>query len=187
MILSLCLFAVSIFLPTLSSSPTPPKLNMFDCRTLAVALPGKVFFPGSSNYTSSAHSYFAAFENELAPTCIVLPANAQDVSTIITHIKGPALSGQVQLAIRSGGHTPWAGAANIQNGITLDLQHLTGVNVSASTKVASIGSGERWSSVYSQLGAQGLAIAGGRVSKVGVAGLITGGTPQLCYPTLIAP
>ena len=149
-----------------------------DCRALSVALPEKVFFPGSSNYTSSVGSYFAAFENELAPTCVVRPASAQDVSKIITSVNVFALSGKVQLAVRGGGHTPWAGAANIESGITLDLQNLTGVTVDPSTKVASVASGERWSSVYSQLGAQGLAVAGGRVSKVGVAGLATGGALQ---------
>ena len=121
MILSLFLFTTSMVLPTLSKSLSAPSPNKFDCRTLAVALLGKVFFPESPNYTSSANSYFAAFQNELAPTCIVQPASAQDVSTIITRIKGPALSGQVLLAVRSGGHTLWAGAANIQNGVTLDL------------------------------------------------------------------
>ena len=46
-------------------------------------------------------------------------------------------------------------------------------------------SGERWSSVYSQLDAQGLAVAGGRVSKVGDAGLIIGGTSHLPSTTLV--
>ena len=160
------------FLPLISYSAA-----MSDAKTMA-ALPGKVFFPGSSNYTSSVGSYFAAFENELTPTCVVRPTSAQDVSEIISGINTLALSGQVQLAVRGGGHTPWAGAANIQSGITLDLQNLTGVTVDPSTKVASVGSGERWSSVYSQLGAQGIAVAGGRVSKVGVAGLMTGGVVQ---------
>ena len=171
-------------LPATLTSVPDPNTNSFDCRALSTLLPGKVFFPGSFNYTSSVSSYFAAFENELAPTCVIRPANAQDVSTIITHTRIPALSGQVQLAIRGGGHTPWAGAANIQNGITLDLQDLKGVVVDHTTKIASIGSGERWSSVYSQLAAQGLAVAGGRVSKVGVAGLITGGTLQL-HPRML--
>lgn len=150
-----------------------------DCKALANALPGKVHFPGSIQYTTSENSYFAAFENELSPTCIVRPQSAADVSTIIKRVGSPSFGGRVQLAIRGGGHTPWAGAANIDNGVTMDLQGLTGVNVNARTKIASLGAGERWSSVYEQLGAQGLAVAGGRVSKVGVGGLITGGTSYL--------
>lgn len=145
-----------------------------DCKALANALPGRVHFPGSIQYTTSDSSYFAAFENELSPTCIIQPRSTAEVSTIIKTI-GSSFRGQVQLAIRGGGHAPWAGAANIDNGITMDLQGLTGVHVNAGTKIASLGSGERWSSVYEQLEAQGLAVAGGRVSKVGVGGLITGG------------
>ena len=57
----------------------------------------------------------------------------------------------------------------------MDLQEMTGIQVDPRSGIASVASGERWSRVYEQLGAQGLAVAGGRVSKVGVAGLITGG------------
>ena len=172
-------------LPVISSSTPAPGVKTFDCQALSGLLPAKVFFQGDSDNASIVGSYFAAFENELAPTCVIRPTSAQDVSTIVTHTQQLALSGPVQLAVRGGGHTPWAGAASIQNGITLDLQNMTGVTVDPSTKVASIGSGERWSSVYSQLGAQGLAVAGGRVSKVGVAGLITGGASAIHrYPLL---
>ena len=150
-----------------------------DCDALANALPGRVYAPGSTEYETSDRSYFAAFENELSPACIVQPRSSAEVSTVIKTIASRALG---YLAIRSGGHTPWAGAANINNGVTLDLQALTGVRVDPNTGIASIASGERWSSVYEQLGAQGLAIAGGRVSKVGVGGLITGG---LSYPRLL--
>lgn len=146
------------------------------CTTLSGKFPGSVFFPGSVEYTASTGSYFSAFENELQPTCIVRPNNAKELAEIIRLISPAALSGQIQLAIRSGGHTPWAGSANINNGITLDLQKMTGVNVNPQTDIVSIGAGERWHGVYANLGARGLAVAGGRVSKVGVGGLITGGT-----------
>ncbi|MCJ1310157.1 hypothetical protein MMC25_003818 [Agyrium rufum] len=146
-----------------------------ECKALSKLFSGKVFFPGSIPYNESVGSYFAAFEDELSPTCVVRPANANDVSNIIRLVSVPALLGQLQFAVRGGGHTPWAGAANIDNGITIDMQNMTGVKVNARTGVASIGSGERWSSVYQTLGSQGLTIVGGRVSKVGVAGLTTGG------------
>ena len=156
-----------------------------DCDALANALPGRVHTPGSLEYETIDRSYFAAFENELSPACIVQPQSSAEVSTVIKTIASRALG---YLAIRGGGHTPWAGAANINNGVTLDLQALTGVRVDPNTGIASVASGERWSSVYKQLGAQGLAVVGGRVSKVGVGGLITGGLshPRLIYRTQLS-
>jgi FAD/FMN-containing dehydrogenase len=74
-------------------------------------------------------------------------------------------------------HTPQAGAANIQDGITIDLQQLNQVTISSDKTVASIGPGNRWINIYTALDAQGLAAVGGRVATVGVGGLIVGGTP----------
>ena len=154
-----------------------------DYQSLSAAFPGKVFFPDSPEYNNSIVSYWAAFEKELSPSCIIMPTSAEDVSNVIKVVSEPALKGHFQLAIRGGGHTAWAGAANIDMGITLDLRYLTGINVDGETKICSIGAGERWGKVYSTLGAQGLAVAGGRVSKVGVAGLITGGLGLQIYDT----
>ena len=146
-----------------------------DYQTLSNTFPGKVFLPDSAEYINSIDSYWAAFEKELHPGCVFMPTTTEDVSSLIKAVSEPARKGHVQLAIRGGGHTSWAGAANINKGITLDLRHLTGINVDVETHVCSIGAGERWGNVYKTLGAQSLGIAGGRVSKVGVAGLITGG------------
>ena len=95
-----------------------------DFNVLANALPGRVHLPGSTEYEASNNSHFAAFENELSPACIVRPHNAAEVSAVLKFVASRASS---CLAIRSGGHTPWAVAANINNGVTLDLQALVGV------------------------------------------------------------
>ena len=94
-----------------------------DCNALANALPRRVYFPGSTAYEASHSSYFAALENELSLACIVRPNSVAEVSTVIKFIASHA-SGY--LAIRGGGHTPWVGVANINNGVTLDLQALVG-------------------------------------------------------------
>ena len=85
------------------------------------------------------------------------------------------MAGKVKVAIRGGGHTPWAGAANIHDGLVIDLRKLAGVKVDQEKKMVSIGAGERWGSVYKTLAEQGLATYGGRVSSAGCAGLILGG------------
>ena len=142
----------------------------------STALLGKVFYHDANEYQESTSSYFTVFENALEPDCIVRPRSAEDVATIIKVLHPFALTDDFQMAIRGGGHTPWAGAANIQGGVTVDMQNMTGVDIDSQKQTARIGSGERWAKVYSTLGQHGLAVAGGRVSKVGVAGLIAGGS-----------
>lgn len=86
---------------------------------------------------------------------------------------------QCQFAIKSGGHTPWAGAASISGGITIDLAGLNQVTVSQDKKSTGIGPGNRWVDVYSKLDALGLAVLGGRDAAVGVGGLVTGGNAPI--------
>ena len=83
--------------------------------------------------------------------------------------------GNCSFAVRGGGHTPFAGAANIENGVTIDFGSMNQVTVNQNQTITSIGAGARWGSVYSTLDAMNLAVSGGRVSDVGVAGLTLGG------------
>jgi FAD/FMN-containing dehydrogenase len=53
----------------------------------------------------------------------------------------------VQIAISGGGHALRAGAANIENGISLDLRKLRGVKLNSDKTIASMGAGERRSTV----------------------------------------
>ena len=69
----------------------------------------------------------------------------------------------------------WAGAANIQDGVTIDLGLMNDVTVSRDKAIASVGSGARWQDVYLKLDAMNLSVAGGRVYDVGVGGLLLGG------------
>jgi FAD/FMN-containing dehydrogenase len=78
-----------------------------------------------------------------------------------------------QLSLAS--HTPFAGAANIEQGITIDLSRLNQVTPSKDLSTVTIGPGNRWANVYLKLDALGIAIGGGRVATVGAGGLTLGG------------
>jgi len=80
-----------------------------------------------------------------------------------------------QFAIRSGGHTTWAGSNNIENGVTIDLGLMNTTTYNEETMIASIQPGSRWGGVYSTLDPKGVTVAGGRAATVGVSGFITGG------------
>ena len=69
----------------------------------------------------------------------------------------------------------WAGAANIQDGVTIDLSQMKSVAVNDERTITRVEPGARWSDVYSKLSPMNLSIVGGRVSDVGVAGLTLGG------------
>ncbi|KAL8859642.1 MAG: hypothetical protein Q9178_003756 [Gyalolechia marmorata] len=107
-----------------------------------------------------------------APTCLVIPESAQDVSKALKIIK----FFKSKFAVRSGGHSPNPGFSNINNpGILIDLQKLNQIEVSADKKVARLGPGGRWGDVIAALDPYDLSVIGGRIPQVGVGGLILGG------------
>lgn len=79
-------------------------------------------------------------------------------------------------AIRSGGHKDAPGFASIgRNGILIALSRLKSLSLSHDKSLATIGPGLRWGDVYSALEPQERIVVGGRISVVGVGGLILGG------------
>ena len=87
----------------------------------------------------------------------------------------PGVSCGCQFAVRSGGHTPHTGSANIESGVTIDLQALNQVVVNDIENVASVGPGARWADIYTSLLPRNLTVVGGRSKTVGAGGLLTGG------------
>ena len=69
----------------------------------------------------------------------------------------------------------FAGAANIQDGVTIDLSALNQFSYASNTGYVTIGPGLRWGDVYTRLSAYGRGAAGGRSADVGVGGYLLGG------------
>lgn len=180
------------------------------CSTLASLLPGKVSLPSQPLYDSSINSYFFGEEKDISPTCIVSPASASDVATVITSLAGIP---SAVAAIRGGGATPFAGAANINNGVTIDLRGMNTITVSSNrtdvsaagasisetllqviqsmndsnSPIVSVGGGATWGDVYDELTPLNLVAVGGRGMSLGVGGLIIGGlssTSEIIAPFL---
>lgn len=146
------------------------------CLALSAQLGDKVLYPNGSMYMSSVQSYWFQ-EARLSPTCIVRPTSSSDVSTIVkTLARLRAVGPNNTFAIRSGGHTPFAGAAGTDRGVTVDLGAMNQVSISADRKIVSVGSGSIWSDIYSQIQPMELSAVGGRVAPIGVGGFITGGS-----------
>jgi len=140
------------------------------CRQLSTALPGKVFSPGSTPYSSSVASYFY-IQNRLSPSCFVKPTTSQDVSLAI-NVLGKTKS---KFAVKGGGHATNRYWSNIDNGITIDLAAMKKITVNEQKLTAAVGPGALSEDVYKELDARGMSFLGGRVADVGVAGFTTGG------------
>ncbi|PYH83778.1 FAD-binding domain-containing protein [Aspergillus uvarum CBS 121591] len=144
------------------------------CAALNTSTIGsRVAFPGSVAYEQSLSSYYS-LNARLHPTCIVQPLSAQDVSVAVRRLT-TSTAAPCLFAVRSGGHTPTAGAANIEPGVTIDLSLMNRTTYDPSTGTASIQTGAHWGSVYNTLLKSNVTVAGGRVAPIGVGGFLTGG------------
>ncbi|KAA8618427.1 GlcD FAD-FMN-containing dehydrogenase [Pyrenophora tritici-repentis] len=140
------------------------------CEALKAAGLTHVYQLGEPEYDVRKTSYWSV-SAQLNPICVVLPLSTQEVSTTIKILQDPP----TKFAVRSGGHTTWAGSNNINGGVTVDLGFMNSTTYYEGDTTARIRPGARWGSVYGVLEPYGLTVAGGRASSVGVAGFLTGG------------
>ncbi|KAK8122598.1 hypothetical protein PG984_011268 [Apiospora sp. TS-2023a] len=147
------------------------------CAAIQSFLGNQVSFPGSSDYNNSLDEFWSSQEAELQPSCIVTPSDRDGVASAVKAIRAgiDASAGRCNFAIRSGGHTAWAGAANIEAGVLIDLRKLNQITVAPDEKTVRVGPGNRWGDVYRGLDTRGLAVLGGRIATVGIGGLVIGG------------
>lgn len=140
-------------------------------------LKDKVYFPDNPAYTASLGSYFSLQETAVHPRCIVSAQTVQDVSAAVRVLTTANVSSSgCQFAVRSGGHASFAGAANVQGGVTIDLTALDSIVLgTGAPPIVSVGPGATWGEVYSHLGAANLSVNGARAAGVGVGGLTLGG------------
>ena len=120
---------------------------------------------------SGRAGYWTQQEASVIPRCRFTPTCAEDVALAVSTLS----QCNCLFAIRGGGHMSWAGAANIQDGVAIDLSLMNSVEVSEDRHTTSVGPGARWHHVYNKLDSLGLSVVGGRVSDVGVAGVTLGG------------
>ncbi|KAE9577627.1 hypothetical protein CGMCC3_g6104 [Colletotrichum fructicola] len=130
-----------------------------------------VYTPDQDAYQTRNASYWAQ-SAQLKPWAIVQPRNAEEVSKTVQAL---VATPECNFAVRSGGHTVWPGASNIQDGITIDLGLMAKTTYNHGTELASLLPGGRWTDVYYEVEKHGRMVAGGRENAVGIGGLTTGG------------
>ena len=80
----------------------------------------------------------------------------------------------VEVSVRGGGHNV-AGRAVTDNGVMIDLSAMKSVTVDAGRATACVGAGVVWGELNAAAAEHGLAVTGGAVSTIGIAGLTLGG------------
>ncbi len=146
-------------------------LQTIKCGILAYVLADIVNTPGRISYIEQQSAYWSTQQTETLPACRVQPKQKNDVAAaliVTSFFKCP-------FAVKSGGHGAFAGASNIQDGLTIDLNNLKTIYISSDRTTTQVGAGNRWVDVYSALVPLNLAVIGGRVADIGVGGLTLGG------------
>ncbi|KAJ2899893.1 hypothetical protein MKZ38_002760 [Zalerion maritima] len=173
------------------------------CTALATLLPeSQILYPSSLAYNSS-NTYWSTRQSDLSPTCFVLPSNSSEVSLVLTtllRLKTPfSVKGGGHTAFTGGSNIDSdgdsiagsgsssnstftsKGGSRADDGVTIDLSLLNTITLSNpsttenTTTVVSVGPGTRWIDISLLLDPLGLAVVAGRVSDVGVPGLVLGG------------
>lgn len=88
----------------------------------------------------------------------------------------------IWIALIRSSHTSFAGSANIQVGITIDLSLVDDIAVSEDQSRVHVGVGNRWGAVNHVLDPLNLATPTGRISGVGVGGFTSGGDYSQHHP-----
>ncbi|KAL4916489.1 hypothetical protein BDW62DRAFT_186139 [Aspergillus aurantiobrunneus] len=160
--------------PLAQASPVPhPKGGgtAAACEELSSTFPSQLFLPGTNTYANESALPWSQ-TCLLTPTCVFLPATAQDVAAAVNTIR----NAQSPFAVISAGHMPVPGAASTSNGVLISLSQLTQLEYANDNKaIAQIGPGNHWRDVYSWVVQSGRAVNGGRYGQVGVGGLLLGG------------
>jgi hypothetical protein len=126
---------------------------------------------GSSAWQNFKDNYWAAQQGELDPRCVIKPKRAEQISATVLI----ARLSQCPFAVKSGGHTAFAGAASIEDGITISFENMKEIKLAADKKTVSIQPGNRWQPVYEALNPKGVSVIGSREGGVGTGGFTMGG------------
>ncbi|KAI1776754.1 putative FAD-binding oxidoreductase [Hypoxylon cercidicola] len=139
------------------------------CGQLDEGFNSFTYLPGNTLYKELSEENWSqtAWGN---PTCIFQPNAASDLQAVVPLLVGANIS----FAIRSGGHSPSPGGANIDHGVLIDMSRFNDVHYLADENAAVVGSGQTWEHVYTQLDQYNVTVVGGRVLDVGVGGLTLG-------------
>jgi FAD/FMN-containing dehydrogenase len=150
-----------------ASAEAAPKVG---CSALKLAFPNNTFWPEHPVYEYESQDFWS--NNEiLNPACVFRPTSPKHISRAVSLMS----ASRTTFAVRGGGHMAIAGANNIDDGPLIVMSNLTTLELAEDKKSVWLGPGLDWGQVYRYLSQYKLAVAGGRLSAVGVPGLLLAG------------
>lgn len=145
-----------------------------------ITLPADAGFEGlrTANWYATSHmsSYMTDRKKRdpvtwKTPRCVATPNCTAEVQQLVKVLGGSNTS----FAVRSGGHSPSPGAANIDDGVLVDMSRINHITLDQGSNMVKIGPGNRWKDVLAVLGPKNVTVVAPRVLDVGVGGSILGG------------
>ncbi|TID13242.1 FAD-binding domain-containing protein [Venturia nashicola] len=143
----------------------PGYFGVLACKDLSRALPDQ-FFAGSA----ASVSLWSALQTKVQPLCRIEPHNSSDVARVLAIARGH----ECHFAILGGGVSPYRGASNADQGITIDMRRMKNIAFVAETAIR-VEAGNVWGEVYRALEPFNMSATGTRSSLTGVVGSILGG------------
>ena len=137
-------------------------------RELGEAMTGPVIMSEHPDYEGSRKIWNGMHDKR--PALIARCLTSEDVA----HAVNFARDHGVLTAVRGGGHS-WPGKSICDDGIVVDLSHMTNVEVDAANKIGMSAGGALLGHLDDATLAQGLVTTAGVVSHTGVGGYTTGG------------
>lgn len=163
--------AVDKLVSYLASKQIWHKANIrHKCREVADSI--TVLLPNDDEFLRLQRSYYSGQQQDVKPSCRVLPKSAEELSTALRLLN----EYQVPYAVKAGGHSSIANSSNIDSrGISIDLDRMKGFDFVSNKSSVVVSAGWRWGPLYQRLAGHDLAVLGGRIGDVGVAGYLLGG------------
>lgn len=115
--------------------------------------------------------FWAQQQQSMQPACLVHVRTVEDVALLIRTSR----SSGCPIAVRGGGHSDMPGASNSNGGITVNMAGLSDIKVDEKAGIVRVGAGAKWGPVYRELDKINRTVVGGRLTDVGVGGLLLGG------------
>jgi FAD/FMN-containing dehydrogenase len=146
-----------------SSSSETTTLSISELRT---NINGRVIAPDDPEYDEARTVFPGGVDRR--PAVIVRVADAADVSRVVALARETGLD----LAVRSGGHTPFSVC---DGGIVLDLSQMQGLDVDVEGRTAWAQTGLTAAAYSAGVAAHGLVTGFGDTGSVGIGGITLGG------------
>ena len=137
-------------------------------REFSSKVRGQLIRPKDDAYDEARAVFYGGIDRH--PALIVRVADATDVSRVVALARESGLD----LAVRSGGHSP-AGHSTTEGGIILDLSEMKGLEIDLERRTAWAQTGLTAGEYSAAAGAHGLATGFGDTGSVGIGGITLGG------------